>query len=332
MKLWSANVLATIAAISLLLAVTSGQPKAKPNNGKKRLRENVARRDKNTANSKKANVKKAPAAAGSQLNKKATAPALEGCEEIFLPMCKGLVPYTHTKLPNQFNHSTQLEVYRHMEHLWAYMDHSCSRNLRLVACSLYLPKCQGKQPPLGPCKATCVRAKKKCAQPLKDYMALDWDKKFDCTTLPNKRCLKAVKDEECIDEYPTCASNSNIKVCTGLSISQGALPNMFGQCKVDEINMETSQFEKLIATNCHSGLKFLLCGVYSPFCVRNAATDIPFTFPCKEICEEVRKSCEPHYRKLYHQLPWPNKLQCHRYPSAASSDTTCVMPTDPMTF
>uniref|UniRef100_A0A2C9LRZ2 Uncharacterized protein n=1 Tax=Biomphalaria glabrata TaxID=6526 RepID=A0A2C9LRZ2_BIOGL len=52
-------------------------------------------------------------------------------------------------------------------------------------------------------------------------------------TLPNKRCLKAVKDEECIDEYPTCASNSNIKVCTGLSISQGALPNMFGQCKVD---------------------------------------------------------------------------------------------------
>lgn len=40
MKLWSANVLATIAAISLLLAVTSGQPKAKPNNGKKRLREN----------------------------------------------------------------------------------------------------------------------------------------------------------------------------------------------------------------------------------------------------------------------------------------------------
>ena len=38
--------------------------------------------------------------------------AVRRCEEIHVPMCKGLVGYTRTKLPNRFNHTTQLQVYR----------------------------------------------------------------------------------------------------------------------------------------------------------------------------------------------------------------------------
>jgi hypothetical protein len=33
-------------------------------------------------------------------------------EEIILPMCRNFLPYNWTKLPNQFGHDTQVEVYR----------------------------------------------------------------------------------------------------------------------------------------------------------------------------------------------------------------------------
>ncbi|BFZ25775.1 hypothetical protein BsWGS_28814 [Bradybaena similaris] len=251
------------------------------------------------------------------------------CEEIYLPMCKGLVPYTQTKLPNQFNHTTQLEVYRHLERLWPYMDQSCSKNVRLLACSTYLPKCHGKQPAQGPCKKTCMQAKKKCADMLKELMGFNWADKFECKGLPARNCVKPVRDTKCLVEHTHCVENSVMPMCGNLTFPWGTLPNMFGQCSVDELKTEMQQFDALVSTNCHLHLKFLICGVYSPFCVRN---EVPFTFPCREICEEIRQACEPHYRRLYHQLPWPQKLQCHRYPTSESKDIQCVMPNEGSTF
>jgi len=35
-----------------------------------------------------------------------------GVQDIVVPMCKNFLPYTKTKLPNRFGHSTQVEVYR----------------------------------------------------------------------------------------------------------------------------------------------------------------------------------------------------------------------------
>ena len=35
-----------------------------------------------------------------------------GVQEIILPMCRGFLDYNQTKLPNQFGHSTQVEIYR----------------------------------------------------------------------------------------------------------------------------------------------------------------------------------------------------------------------------
>jgi hypothetical protein len=252
-----------------------------------------------------------------------------GCEEIYLPMCKGLVPYTLTKLPNQFNHTSQLQVYRALEPLWAYMDHSCSRNMRLLICATYLPKCSGKQPAMGPCKKTCMQAKKKCAEPLKELMALDWADRFECKSLPSGKCIKPVKEGKCRHEHTNCIKNSALNVCANLTFTWGTLPNMFGQCNIEELNTEIQYFDALVATNCHLNLKFLLCGVYSPFCVRN---EVPFTFPCREICDEIRKACEPHYKRLYHRLPWPQKLQCHRYPTSETKEIECVMPNEGSTF
>ncbi|GFN81208.1 frizzled-5 [Plakobranchus ocellatus] len=252
-----------------------------------------------------------------------------GCEEIHLPMCKGLVPYTHTKLPNRFNHTTQAQVFRELERLSIYIDQSCSRNLRLLACSTYLPKCHGRRPGQSPCKRTCQTAKRKCSAILEQLFSLDWDQEFSCEGLTNRRCVRPMRDQRCRNEYPACVSNQPISACQNLTFTYGVLPNMFGQCHTQDINNELRFYESLQATNCHPQLNFMLCGVHSPYCIHS---DEPFTFPCREICQEVRDACEADYRRLNHNLPWPHKLQCHRYPASDDTQRSCVMPTDPVTY
>ena len=60
------------------------------------------------------------------------------------------------------------------------MDNYCSRNLRLLLCSKFLPKCNGKRAPKPPCESTCLAAKAKCAEPLQQMFNLNWDDEFPC--------------------------------------------------------------------------------------------------------------------------------------------------------
>jgi len=261
-----------------------------------------------------------------------------GVEEVQVPMCRGLLPYCHTKLPNRFNHTTQAQVYRRLEHMWHYMDHGCSRNMRLLICSLYLPKWVRRGPAQGPCKSLCNKAKQKCKTPLEDTFRLTWSDHFNCNELPEGRCIKPWAmnkkkrlDPPCPDPYPypACRSNRVMPVCANVSFTWGTFPNMFEQCHVSDINTELQWYAPLQATGCDADLNFLLCGVYSPFCING---EEPFTFPCAELCNRVRANCEGHYTRLYNGLPWPNKLQCHRYPLSTMTDRTCVMPSEGSTF
>ncbi|XP_005106398.1 frizzled-4 [Aplysia californica] len=113
------------------------------------------------------------------------------------------------------------------------MDHSCSKNTRLLACSMYLPKCTRRGPPIGPCKRTCMTARRKCARPLNRMLGLTWGDKFSCRTLPNRRCLKPVRDRRCRYQHPNCVSNSPLNVCANLTFTWGTLPNMYHQCHLD---------------------------------------------------------------------------------------------------
>ncbi|KAH9508078.1 hypothetical protein Btru_052772 [Bulinus truncatus] len=105
MNLWSTRALVTLALLGLLLMLASGQEKVKQSKEKRKLRENNARRNKKPNDSKPNSIK--PANGNKVTGPTSDQMAKDGCEEIILPMCKGLVPYTHTKLPNQFNHTTQ---------------------------------------------------------------------------------------------------------------------------------------------------------------------------------------------------------------------------------
>lgn len=248
-----------------------------------------------------------------------------GCEEIYLPMCQGQIPYKYTKLPNQYNDTTQAQVFRRLERLDVYMDNYCSRNLRLLLCGTSLPKCSGRRAARPPCKSVCVAAKGACAEPLKQMFGLNWDEEFDCEGMTEKQCVGPVKDRKCPNEFPNCSKNQRVQVCRGLKFQYGALPNMFGQCHAQDINKQLRQYRSLRRSKCHAQLDFVLCGAHTPFCVYD---DVPFTFPCQEVCEEVRASCEADYKRLNHNLPWPRKLQCHIYPKSNSTEQRCVMPDD----
>lgn len=253
----------------------------------------------------------------------------DSCEEIMVPMCRGLIGYTHTQLPNRLGHKHQRQVYRFLEPIWPFMDRGCSNNLRLFACGLTVPKCTTKGNTTEielPCKETCFYSKKACSKDMKS-LGMKWPRKLKCKGLKRKKQKKCLKPYPRLKKkrrpiYAYCQKNT-FPMCQNLTFDIGTLPNMFHQSRETEILKELEQYQRLADSQCHDDLWFLICGVFRPYCIASN----PFTLPCRELCEEVRGQCEATYRKLYGGLRWPAKLQCHRYPPA-SSQHTCVIPKD----
>lgn len=248
-------------------------------------------------------------------------------EEIILPMCRNFLPYNWTKLPNQFGHDTQVEVYRHIEHQWAYMDYGCSNNFRQFVCSLYLPKYDPvTQTVAGPCKEMCSKARNRCKKTMRETRSR-WPRIFRCNQLPSKRnddvCLRPVRESRVELQHTYCVDNV-IPMCISLN-SLGSLPNFFLQRSLGEITTEMRFYEDLVSTNCNANLQFFLCGTYLPLCVPNIT---PFAIPCRELCDEIKRDCSTHFDFIYQGLPWPNKLQCHRYTPSNDTSRYCAMPGD----
>ncbi|XP_041355646.1 atrial natriuretic peptide-converting enzyme-like [Gigantopelta aegis] len=248
------------------------------------------------------------------------------CQKIQVPMCRGMIGYGFTNLPNKYGHRTQLQVYRALEYLWSFMDIGCSSNFRLFVCSLYLPKCTRRTLQQLPCKETCTRAKNGCEDRMEELQS-SWPSHFNCSSLlprRSKKCIGPKPNGRSCQQHVICRRNQ-IPICQGLTFSRGSLPNMFLQCSTREITTELRQFEGLIQSNCSSHLRFFLCGIYMPYCIR---AENPFAMPCRELCEGIRRDCEATYSRLHGRLPWPSKFQCHRYPDSTNHQYMCVMPSD----
>ncbi|XP_062618436.1 frizzled-6-like [Saccostrea cucullata] len=251
------------------------------------------------------------------------------CEEVMVPMCRGLVGYTHTRLPNRFGHTTQVQVYRAIERYWPFMDSDCHKNFRLTVCGTFLPKCMpGSNTTELPCRETCFSAKRGCSKKLKQGGSKWPNKQLKCNRFRRKRqgsCLKPVPRRLTPRplRYAYCERNT-FRVCENLSPPIRTLPNMFLQSDERLIEIEMNQYRPLLQTQCHENLQFLLCGTFAPFCQSDQQ---PFVQPCRETCEAVKTACLETFRGLYGGLPWPAKLQCHRYPSGGAQ-SLCAAPND----
>ncbi|XP_029644708.1 protein mom-5 [Octopus sinensis] len=251
------------------------------------------------------------------------------CAEIMLPMCRNLIPYTHTQLTMKKEGvlMTQGQLSALVEPLWAYMDTECSPHFRELACGYYLPKCHpttGK--PMLPCRSLCRDAKKECSRTFSRHR-IDWPSELKCTNFPTKNCMTSSDDSHVtsvVDTGTRCIHNV-LPMCANLTSNHtavkkymfGVLPNMFLQNSPGRIFIEMNNFEALVKSQCSPNLAFFVCGVYLPFCTGNEGTD-GFRVPCKELCEEVFSACKA---KLYEitGVNWPSKFQCHRYPSREST-------------
>ncbi|KAM6432170.1 membrane frizzled-related protein isoform 1-T1 [Liasis olivaceus] len=104
------------------------------------------------------------------------------CEPIKVEMCQGL-SYNSTSFPNiwlMIPHQQGAE-----ELLQDYMtlqDLTCYPDLRLLVCSLFVPKCLPEGGILQPCRSVCLGAEKRCQQPL---TRLDVKWPLNCNILPD---------------------------------------------------------------------------------------------------------------------------------------------------
>lgn len=161
------------------------------------------------------------------------------CQAIKAPMCRGLVGYTHTRLPRG---STHASTYLQMDPLWPFIDIGCSANLRIMTCAFYMPRCPpGNAAGVGwkPCRETCVRARNGCRETMKQ-MQFPWPRDFKCFRLrpmSRGRCVPPVPETgNCNRNHVSCSRN-RVPYCRNLPFSQGASPNMFLQCNATELRV-----------------------------------------------------------------------------------------------
>ncbi|XP_052814886.1 frizzled-5-like [Mya arenaria] len=124
------------------------------------------------------------------------------CQEITIPMCKG-IGYNYTYMPNQFNHDSQDEAGLEVHQFWPLVEIQCSPDLKFFLCSMYAPICmENYQPHLPACRSVCERAKSGCAPLMRQY-GFVWPERMDCSRLP-----RYGEGKLCMDRNITDSSGS----------------------------------------------------------------------------------------------------------------------------
>ncbi|XP_039206561.1 membrane frizzled-related protein isoform X2 [Crotalus tigris] len=104
------------------------------------------------------------------------------CEPIKIEMCQGL-SYNSTSFPNiwlMIPHQQSAEVL--LQDYMVLRDLRCYPHLRLLICSLFVPKCIPDGGTLQPCRSVCLGAEEHCQKPLARLEIL-WP--LDCNILPD---------------------------------------------------------------------------------------------------------------------------------------------------
>jgi len=144
----------------------------------------------------------------------------------------------------------------------------------------------------------------------------------DCEAVTKKRpgrCEQhqfwCSKTNKCIRRDTVCSSECGPDVCrcakTTLPICPGirSYPSPLRFLSDIEV-MESDEYSAvsiLLRTSCHPWLRELSCGFLSPSCDSHKPT-----FPCKNLCEDVRDACAPVLTRI--GLSWPPMLSCSILP------------------
>ncbi|XP_078055284.1 membrane frizzled-related protein [Mustelus asterias] len=104
------------------------------------------------------------------------------CEKVEVEMCRGL-SYNETSFPNiwlgipdQRSSISSLKDYKLLTEL------ACYENLRLLTCSIFVPKCTRDGGVVPPCQSLCQSAEKQCQHSL-ESLGIMWP--FNCNLFPD---------------------------------------------------------------------------------------------------------------------------------------------------
>jgi len=106
------------------------------------------------------------------------------------------------------------------------------------------------------------------------------------------------------------------------------MPNLLGHQLQGDAQANLKTFFPLIKYSCSPDLLFFLCSAHVPMCVSlppspqsNGPTN-QLIGPCRPMCERVREMCSPVLKEF--NLPWPQSLECSKFPPANNLDHMCM--------
>lgn len=100
-----------------------------------------------------------------------------------------------------------------------------------------------------------------------------------------------------------------IPMCRGIGYNMTAYPNEFYHESQDEAGLEVHQFWPLVEIKCSPDLKFFLCSMYTPICLKDYYKPVP---ACRGVCERARNGCAPIMEQ--YKFEWPEKFNCEALP------------------
>ena len=106
-----------------------------------------------------------------------------------------------------------------------------------------------------------------------------------------------------------------IPMCKGIGYNLTRMPNDFGHDTQDEAGLEVHQFWPLVEIACSADLKFFLCSMFAPICLKEYPKPLP---PCRSICERARSGCAPIMEQ--YGFTWPEKMLCEKLPMMGDKD------------
>ena len=140
------------------------------------------------------------------------------CQPIKLDFCKDIA-YNQTivmtsTIPNPYtSKNSQEESHAELTHYQRLIDTGCSKDLRLLLCSVYLPYCDKNfRKGIVACRPMCEDVKAKCEKHIKD-INLSWPTVLDCSQFPPEN----VKPEFCVSgdsPKPTARPTQKPKIKT----------------------------------------------------------------------------------------------------------------------
>ncbi|KAJ7376989.1 hypothetical protein OS493_031261 [Desmophyllum pertusum] len=119
-------------------------------------------------------------------------------------------------------------------------------------------------------------------------------------------------------------------MCHGLGYNLVRMPNFVDhQALQKDAGENIKVFHPLVATNCSPILRSFLCLLYFPPCVINNNTNMIMKWkwkmePCRDVCEEARRGCEPVLLAL--GFRWPEIMKCEEYPTFDKIKFKCLRP------